>query len=98
MIRKSEYNKALKIVDAYRLQLQQRENKRTVTNHNLYGFLWFDCDGGEHHRWIKAKDIDSACKRFEKIQPKTMVRLDFEVQNVTTYFDISEREEFKHLI
>lgn len=90
MIKKREYNKALKIVKAYEQQL----NKPVVIA-SLFGFLWFNENDTEHNRYIKAKDIDSACKKFLANKPKTMVRIDYEVHHGNKYIDISNRSEFK---
>lgn len=90
MIKKRDYNKALKIVKAYEQQL----NKPAVIA-SLFGFLWFNENNTEHSRYIKAKNINSACKKFLANKPKTMVRIDYEVQHGNEYIDISNLSEFK---
>jgi len=92
MIKKREYNKALKTVKEYEQQLL---NKPVVIA-SAFGFLWWCENDVDHHRWIKAKNIDSACKKFISNQPKTIRKIDYEVQNGKKYIDISERKEFHH--
>lgn len=92
-IGKREYDKAVKIVEAY-----QQQNIKTVPvacNINYFGFLWYSDNNVEHQTWIKAKNIDSACKKFVARKFKTLFRLDYEVCNNRTFIDISERKELK---
>jgi len=92
MIKKREYKKALKIVKEYE---QQVLNKPVA---NTFGFIWWCEKDIQHNRWIKAKDIDSACRKFILNQPKTIRKLDYEVQHGDEFIDISERKEFKYFI
>ena len=64
--------------------------------YNLFGFLWFNKNSTEHNRYIKAKNIDSACKIFLTNKPKTMVKIDYEVHRGNNYIDISNRSEFEN--
>jgi len=93
-ITKSQYIKALKTVDTYIRQVENKSKKCTV---NLFGFLWHNFNYVEHQTFIKAKNIDSACKIFNKRMPKTMFRLDYEVQHGNEFIDISDRKEFKNI-
>ena len=92
MIQKREYNKALKIVKCYEEQIKSK----SVNTAKEFGFIWHDNDNVPHYTWIKAKNIDSACKKFLRCERKTMMTLDYEVQVGKEYIDISERKEFKN--
>ena len=89
IISKRDYMKALKIVGAYESQV----NTTVIKKDGRFGFLWYNVNGDGSQRWVKAKSIDSAIKKFIRNAPKTMDRLDYEVQHNNSYIDVSEKEE-----
>ena len=74
------------------------ESEITKNECDLYGFLWFGKNGTEHNKYIKAKNIDSAIKKFLARKPKSMTGLDYEVHNGDIYIDISNRSEFSEYL
>ena len=95
IIKKREYNNALKII-----KLHEEQIKKTYKISKVFGFLWFNKNGKEHNKYIKAKNIKEACRKFLKNKPKTIVKIDYEVhfktKNNSDYISISNRKEFEN--
>ena len=98
MIGKREYNKALKIVQEYQKQEQEKKQVGIYLKHNCFSFLWFDKNDKDNCRIVKAKNIDIACKKFISNLPKTISKIDYEVGFLNQFIDISDRKEFKNYI
>ena len=65
---------------------------------DIFVFLWFNENGKEFNKFIKAKNINSAIKKFLSKKPISMHRIDYEVQNGNKYIDISDRTEFSEYL
>lgn len=62
-----------------------------------YQFLWYTkygyqfSDGSKaRFTYVKAKNIESACKKFHRLLPCTIYKLDYEVKFNDTFIDIRD--------
>lgn len=77
MISKKTFKRAEKIIEKYNLQ-QVIINKKKQKG--KFEFLWFDLTGKDHVRFIKAKSIESACKKFLALKLQTLDYVDYEAR------------------
>lgn len=92
MIKKREYNKAVKVVAEYEKQQIKQPNTK-----GMYGFLyWIEESSEDRNKYIKAKNLESAIKQFLRLKPKTLREIDCEVSLPNGgYVEIVNRPEFK---
>lgn len=87
------------LMDLYEYTSFYREaGRKAIIGCNYFGFLWFTENGNEKQRWVKAKNIDDACRKFLSNMPKTLYRIDCEVQHENDYISISNRKEFNEYL
>ena len=96
MITRREYLKAQKVIDAYTKQL----NKPNVIASSFHFLYWLNdeqvYDGAERYKTIRAKSIEVAIRKFLRVAPKTLSRIDYEVGHKDNFIDISQFKEIKN--
>lgn len=66
---------------------------------NRYGFLyWLTTDSKDHVKFIYAKNINKAIKKFISSMPASLDRVDYEVKFENSFIDISENKAIQKWI
>lgn len=103
MITKREYNKALNTVLKYEQQLRKR---RVIGNSSAgYQFMYYLSDEDYMKpepkyrlKYVRAKNINEAVNKFLANKPKSLTRMDYEVEKDGKYIDISNFEKLQHYL
>ena len=88
MITKKQYEEALKTIAGYERQ-NQVADKGYQFMYYLSGEGFYRAEPKYHIRYIKAKSLDAAINRFLSTKPKSLVKVDYEVEHNGKYIDIS---------